>query len=114
MTWNLETTAGFDHWVDTLTTEEQIEVAAKVALLREFGPSLRRPHADVLIGSKFDNMKELRGKTSTAQLRMAFAFDPRRVGILLMGGEKQESIRHAFIRCLLRQQISCIGTIFRL
>jgi hypothetical protein len=89
MAWQLQSTAEYDGWFDDLTEAEQVEVLAKVALLAEFGPGLKRPHADTLAGSRFANMKELRGKTATAQLRVAFAFDDRRVGIILIGGGKQ-------------------------
>jgi hypothetical protein len=33
-------------------------------------------------------MKELRGKVEERQLRVLFAFDPRRTAILLIGGDK--------------------------
>ena len=33
-------------------------------------------------------MKELRAKTSRSELRVAFAFDPRRQALLLVGGNK--------------------------
>jgi len=33
-------------------------------------------------------MKELRGKVGQRQLRVLYAFDPRRTAILLIGGDK--------------------------
>jgi hypothetical protein len=33
-------------------------------------------------------MKELRGKVDEKQLRVLFAFDPRRAALLLIGGDK--------------------------
>ena len=33
-------------------------------------------------------MKELRAKTSASELRVAFAFDPERMAVLLTGGNK--------------------------
>jgi len=33
-------------------------------------------------------MKELRGKVEDHQLRVLFAFDPRRTALLLLGGDK--------------------------
>lgn len=33
-------------------------------------------------------MKELRGRVDEAQLRVLYAFDPRRTAILLIGGDK--------------------------
>ncbi len=101
MAWELESTTEYDAWFAGLDKQEQVEVLAKVMLLRDYGPDLRRPHADTLDGSKFANMKELRGKTATAQLRVAFAFDPRRVGILLIGGEKQGVSQKRFYKTLI-------------
>ena len=61
---------------------------AKVELLKRLGPKLGRPHADTLNASKHANMKELRADTADKVLRVAFAFDPRRIGILLAAGDK--------------------------
>jgi hypothetical protein len=49
---------------------------------------LPRPHSDVVVTSKHSNMKELRGHAGDAQLRVLYAFDPRRAAILLIGGDK--------------------------
>jgi hypothetical protein len=35
-------------------------------------------------------MKELRGKADARQLRVLFAFDPHRVALLLIGGDKTD------------------------
>ena len=64
------------------------EVAALALLLRQFSPQLRRPHCDTLKGSKHPNMKELRFTLPGGEWRVAFAFDPRRNAILLVGGSK--------------------------
>ncbi|HEX3358655.1 MAG TPA: type II toxin-antitoxin system RelE/ParE family toxin [Tepidisphaeraceae bacterium] len=82
------TTRDFDHWFANLSGEEQSEVIARVNLLKLMGPQLGRPHADTLNGSKHPNMKELRAGTKAAVLRIAFAFDPTRAAILLIGGNK--------------------------
>jgi hypothetical protein len=94
--WPVETTDEYDDWFTDLSDEDKEETIALVELLQRFGPSLRRPHADTLKGSKHANMKELRGKTSTSVLRMAFAFDPRRTAILLVGGDKTGVSESAF------------------
>jgi hypothetical protein len=80
--------ADFDQWFAKLGSEEQAEIIAKVNLLKVMGPRLGRPHADTLKGSKRPNMKELRADTRAAVMRVAFAFDPRRAAILLIGGTK--------------------------
>jgi len=86
--WKIATTEEYDVWFENLDVPEKIEILAKVELLKEYGPHLSRPHADTLNGSKFANMKELRAKTSAAAIRIAFAFDPNRSAILLIGGDK--------------------------
>ena len=87
--WAVETTDEFDEWFSSLGENEQDEIDFKIYLLRSMGPLLKRPHADTLSGSRYSNMKELRGKTSQAVLRVAFAFNPLKSAILLTGGNKQ-------------------------
>jgi hypothetical protein len=86
--WAVATTDFFDKWFANLTEEGQVEIIAKVNLLKLMGPHLGRPHADTLKGSRHANMKELRATTSRQVLRIAFAFDPTRSAILLVGGNK--------------------------
>jgi hypothetical protein len=71
-----------------LDEDSQVELIAKVDLLKILGPRLGRPHADTLNGSKHANMKELRADTGESVLRVAFAFDPEREALLLIGGNK--------------------------
>lgn len=88
MAWSVEFTDEFDAWWDSLTMEQQEEIEAKVELLEERGPVLPRPHSDVIKCSKHANMKELRGSVDESELRVLYAFDPRRTAILLIGGDK--------------------------
>ena len=78
------------------------EVVALALLLRQFGPQLRRPHCDTLKGSKHANMKELRFTLPDGEWRVAFAFDPRRAAILLVGGSKSGTPEKRFYRELIR------------
>jgi hypothetical protein len=80
--WEIEFTDEFETWWDSLNEAEQEDVRASVNLLRERGPSLGRPHVDLIAASRYPNMKEL-----------LFAFDPRRVAILLIGGDKTGNAR---------------------
>ena len=66
----------------------QESVAIGVELLRQLGPQLPRPHADAVKGSIHTHMKELRTQHRGLPIRTLFAFGPRRVVILLIGGEK--------------------------
>ena len=93
MAWEVEYTAEFGGWWDTLSEQEQEEIQAKVELLEEHGPVLPRPHSDVITTSRHSNMKELRGRAAGALLRVLYAFDPRRTAILLIGGDKSGNPR---------------------
>ncbi len=59
-------------------------------LLRDFGSNLGRPAVDTLKGSKHANLKELRFAWKSGVWRVAFAFDPARQAVLLVGGDKKE------------------------
>jgi hypothetical protein len=50
--WEVATTDEFDDWFADLNDDAQVEVIAKVGLLRLLGPQLGRPHADTLNDSK--------------------------------------------------------------
>ena len=88
MAWAIEFTDEFAQWWYSLDEDEQEDVAASVIILRERGPTLGRPHADAVVGSRYPNMKELRTQHAGRPYRTLFAFDPRRVAILLIGGDK--------------------------
>ena len=99
--WKVATTDEYDQWLDDQSHEAVSEVIAIVSLLRQYGPQLSRPHADTLKGSRFANMKELRVRTSAAQIRIAFAFDPDRQAILLVAGDKRGVSEKRFYRRLI-------------
>jgi hypothetical protein len=88
MAWEVEYTDQFAEWWETLSPAEQSSLEASVELLERDGPSLGRPHADTVNGSRHPNMKELRTQCLGRPLRTFFAFDPRRSAILLIGGDK--------------------------
>jgi hypothetical protein len=61
-------------------------------VLRDYGPSLGRPLVDTVKTSKHPNMKELRpGSTGRTAIRVLFAFDKKRMAILLVGGDKSDN-----------------------
>jgi hypothetical protein len=86
--WNVEYTDEFGRWWETLTLGQQASLEASIRLLERAGPRLTRPYADVVKGSRYPNMKELRTQHRGHPLRTFFAFDPRRSAILLIGGDK--------------------------
>ena len=79
----------------------QDEIAAMAGLLAAVGPSLRRPHADTLKGSRFANMKELRFDADDGVWRLAYAFDPERKAILLAAGDKSGTSSARFYKTLI-------------
>ena len=101
--WHVATTVEFDVWFAKLNEDAKVEIMAKVELLKLLGPRLGRPHADTLNGSKHANMKELRADTVGQVLRIAFAFDPERVGILLVAGDKSGVKQRRFYKRLLEK-----------
>ena len=93
MTWEIEFTDEFGEWWDILTAEEQESVNGYVEMLEGAGPALTRPYADTINGSKYHNMRELRVQHQGRPYRVLYAFDPRRTGVLLIGGDKTGKIR---------------------
>jgi len=88
MSWSAYFHPKFEAEVNELPAAVQDGLAAALAPLRKFGPSLGRPEVDTLNGSKFANMKELRFRADGGVWRVAFAFNPRRNAILLVAGDK--------------------------
>jgi hypothetical protein len=86
--WNIEMTDEFFDWWSSLGESQQDALQASIELLEVEGPSLGRPHADSVKGSRHSNMKESRTQCGGKPLRSFFAFDPRRSAILLIGGDK--------------------------
>jgi len=84
----VEYTDEFESWWSSLTGEEQEDVAASIGLLEEMGPRLPFPHSSGIQGSKHGVMRELRVQHKGRPYRILYAFDPRRVAILLIGGDK--------------------------
>jgi hypothetical protein len=88
MTWDVEYTDEFGDWWHSLTEAEQESLAASVQLLEQRGPSLGHPHSSGINGSKHSHMRELRTQHAGRPYRTLYAFDPRRMAILLIGGDK--------------------------
>jgi hypothetical protein len=101
MPWHIEFHPEFMPEFEALTSDVQIEIAALVELLASVGPTLKRPHADTLQGSRHANMKELRFQAGDGVWRVAFAFDPERQAILLVAGDKSGVSQKRFYRTLI-------------
>ncbi len=88
MEWQVEYTDEFGEWWGSLTEAEQEDVAAVVELLEEKGPQLPYPYSSGINASKHAHMRELRIQHAGRPYRTLYAFDPRRMAILLIGGDK--------------------------
>ena len=111
MEWEVEFTNEFEDWWNSLSEDEQADVNAKVILLQKLGPSLPRPHADLIHSSRHANMKELRIQHSGRPYRVLFAFDPHRCATLLIGGERRAMI--AGMKNLFRSRTDSMTSILR-
>jgi len=86
LSWEVEYTDEFEEWWKHLNEEEQDDIDVAVEQLENKGPALGRPFVDQIKSSRHKNMKELIPLAS--DIRILFAFDPRRMAILLIGGNK--------------------------
>lgn len=84
----VEYTDEFGLWWESLTAAEQEDIAAYVELLEKRGPQLPHPYSSGINGSKHSHMRELRVQHQGRPYRVFYAFDPRRMAILLIGGDK--------------------------
>lgn len=101
MRWDVDLHTDFVPEFEALPEDVQDELLAHVAVLEVFGPQLGRPRVDTLKGSRHTNMKELRFDAANGVWRFAFAFDPKRRGIVLCGGDKSGGSEKRFYRQLI-------------
>ncbi|WP_206790108.1 type II toxin-antitoxin system RelE/ParE family toxin [Amycolatopsis sp. MtRt-6] len=71
-------------WIEQLDDPTHARVVQAIDALSEGGPGLGRPLVDTIVGSKIQNLKELRPGT----VRILFVFDPWRSSVLLVAGDK--------------------------
>jgi hypothetical protein len=84
--WEIEVEAGARLWYRGLEGRELDRAATLLDALAEHGPTLRGPLCKRIRHSRHHQMKELR--SVGGHMRILFAFDPRRRGIVLVGGDK--------------------------
>jgi len=101
MSWDILFHDAFASEFAALAESLQDELLAHAMLLRDFGPELGRPTVDTLKGSKHTNMKEMRFAWVGEVWRVAFAFDPERKAILLVGGDKGGADQRRFYKRLI-------------
>lgn len=86
--YDIEYTDEFEGFWDGLPPAWQVEVAAVVGVLGEYGPAIPPQYSEPIKSSAYSNMKELKIQCQGHPVRVFYAFDPRRTGILLLGGDK--------------------------
>lgn len=88
MTWTLIYLDYYENWLAEQDEELQDEAFAQLEVLKQFGPTLGRPRVDTLKDSNLANLKELRFFFEGAPIRILFAFDPKKQGVIMLGGDK--------------------------
>ena len=101
MAWTVLYHDAFLPEMEALPETVQDGLLAMVELLTLSGPTLGRPHADRLSGSKHPNMKELRFNADDGVWRVAFAFDPKRRAMILVAGDKSGVTQQRFYKGLI-------------
>jgi hypothetical protein len=79
------TTAEFQRWSRTLDEERRAKVGGAIVRIVDGGPTLGRPHVDVIHGSRVRKLKEARVDRG---MRLLFAFDSNQNAVMLVGGDK--------------------------
>ena len=74
-------------WYGSLSDEEANAVDRVVHLLEQMGVGLGFPYSSAIKGSRHP-LRELRVTAGNAELRVMYAFDPRRDAALIIGGNK--------------------------
>ena len=88
MAYEVEVTDEWLEWFEALPAEEQEEIAATIGLLENGGPHLPFPYSSGVTSSRHSHMRELRAQVHGRPYRTLYAFDPRRIAILLIAGDK--------------------------
>ena len=101
MPWDVDLHETFADELAELDSSVRVAILAQAKVLEEYGPQLGRPHVDTLYGSTFANMKELRCDVEKQVWRIAFAFDPERNAILLVGANKRGKDQKRFYKKLI-------------
>ena len=109
MSWTVLLHSVFNKESKDFPIDAQEALASMVELLEQHGPQLKRPHCDTLYGSRHSNMKELRFAAADGAWRVAFAFDPKRRAVLLVGGDKSGMSQQKFYKALIRKADARFG-----
>ena len=103
MAWTVLFVMEFQAEYEAMPEAARDVLIATMRILREFGPSAKRPHVDTLNNSAYSNMKELRFHTASGgEWRAAFAFDPKQQAIVLVCGDKAGAVQADFYKWLIK------------
>jgi len=107
--WTVLLTEEVETWLAVLVKEDAETarlVRAAIRVLATEGPTLGRPLADTVKGSSLNNLKELRpGSSGRSEVRILFAFDPRRQAVLLTAGDKSGDWRGRHVKAIKRAEV---------
>lgn len=103
MEWKIIISEEYESWFNKLPQKHKFAIATDLEVLKNIGPTLGRPYADQIKGSKFSNLKELRTKVPGHVYRSLFAFDPKRHAVILSGGDKKGKNQEKFYKRLIAQ-----------
>ncbi len=93
MAYGVEVSEEFKNRYEDLSEPEQNSVERVALMLMEAGPALGYPQSTGIKDSKFSHTRELRIQHEGRPYRVLYAFDPTRVALLLLGGDKTGSDR---------------------
>lgn len=99
--WTIELCPEARDEVAALPKPVRLALGAALVAVEIDGPDLGRPRVDTLQGSRHVNMKELRFDADGGVWRFAFAFDPARRAVVLIGGDKQGQNQRRFYEWLI-------------
>ena len=89
MAWEVDFTDESGDWWKELTEDEHDAIDRTVGLLRGRGPTLPYPYSSDVKGSRHGRIWELRIQHHGKPIRIVYVRDPRRVCMLLIGGDKK-------------------------
>jgi hypothetical protein len=101
MAWTVLYHDAFLPEMEALSEAVQDGLLTMAELLTLSGPTLGRPHADTLAGSKHANMNELRFNADDGVWRVAFAFDAKRRAVILVAADKAGVAQKRFYKTLI-------------
>ena len=91
MAWEIEEASEFNEWFDGLNEDDQIQVVAAREYLADTGPAAKFPMSYPIKQPNNCGMRELRpGSSGRSEIRILYAFDSRRIGLLLLAGDKAQ------------------------